>query len=422
MIKNYLHEIMLVALACIVIVSAHGVWIDYPISAVVRGLNWQLDNVVLWHNLLALPYLLLLTLALIFILFGWKKTGSLLLATSLLALLSVPISILLFDSSWLKSYIEDVTQYEQLQFIVRFTGGIPNAEFGSYLKGIDDFHYLTDRFLITLNMLGWGWIVCFISSGFLVWLLYQKNRLHSLAMIFWPLLIGVVITAIIGSKILRADFQYRAADQSLGLGDYNGALDHYSQALQQDPSLGESRTYMNNVSKAYYQLGGSTDARGQLYLANNSSNLTLDSINALLVASKMSNDGSLLSTALSNMARRAEAEHLIKKSLRAYKFSDLGTASITIQRVLQTHPEWRHARYFKAHVLGQLHEYNTADQELSDLLLSVHKNTVKAILYNALGDIQSASGNIDRARDYYSQSYKLDKTNNLWAIKGLGGT
>ena len=150
--------------------------------------------------------------------------------------------------------------------------------------------------------------------------------------------------------------------------------------------------------------------------------MTQDSINALLVASIMSGDDSLLGEALSNMARKMEAERLIKKSLRAYESNDLGTASIGLRRVLQSYPEWRHAQYFMGFILGQLREYEAADRELNVLLLSIHKDIVKAVIYNTLGDIHSSAGNLEQARDNYSRSYKLDKTANLWAIKGLGGT
>lgn len=422
MIKDRQHYVLLAGITCVIVGSTLGVWIDYPLSNSVRGLDWRMQDAIVWRNFLALPFLGFFIAALTLLLTGWKPIGSLLLSVAIVALLTVPALIWLLDSSWITTYINDIVQYEQIQFIVLFLGGTPNAGYGTYLKGVDSFQYLTDRAHITLDMLGWGWIISCIGILAVVWLLRRSGDLVSLHKTFWPAALGVIILGVTGSNTLRADLHYRAADQRLGLGDYNGALDDYVMALELDPFLAQSKTYLNNVSKAYYQLGGANDMRGQLYLANTSTNLSRESVNALLIASKTGSDGSNMGNALSEMAGRTESDTLIKNSLRAYKFGDLGTAAINLQRVLVANPHWRHARYFRAYVLGKLRAFDEADRELNDLLLTVDKDAIKAVIYNALGDVHSAAGHLDQAREYYARSYKLDKSSNLWAIKGLGGT
>lgn len=353
---------------------------------------------------------------------GKARSGSLFLAASIVALLAVPELILLVDSTWLQTYVEDGSQHDKLQFLIPLLGGIPSTNFDPYLNSPDKFQYLPDRMRIIRAMLGWGWSVCLIALIALTALLRRIGKVSSLRRIFLFSMVGILLIAAIGSDTLRADLSYRRGDQLLGLGNYKSALQAYSHAIDLDPQLANSNVYLRNVSKAYYQLGGSNDPRGYLYLSDVVTILGQENTKAMLDRSMAGNDGSELGKALSRMVQRRIAELWINESIRAYMHGDFGTAAIGLRRILSENNDWRHAHFFLARVLGKLHDFDDAVLQYNKLLLTVSNNSIRAAIYSALGDVHAAAGHVAEARKCYAMSYSLDKTGNLWAIKGLGGT
>ena len=408
------------ALVCIMVLGAQGVWIHYPLSLPVHGLDWHGTDPAVWRRFAAAPFLLLLTMALVLLLSGRPRSGQVLLALAIVFLLAVPGLAWLLDPAWLINYIQDGVQYDKFQFYIPLSGGIPSTSFDPFLSSPDKFQYLPDRARIIMDMLGWGWSVCLLGVSALVLLLHRSAKIFSLRSMAWSVVGGVMVIGLLGFNTLRAEFNYRTGDQRLGLGDYAGALQAYKLAIERDPLLARSPVYLYNVAKAYYQLAGANDPRGQLY-ADTVVKTNQERAKALLAISATHPDDSTLGQALSRMAYRKEAELWLSQSVRAYKNGALGTAVFGLRRVLAAH-ESPSTRFFLARVLGQLREFGEAQQQLQQLLPVVHNTSVQAAIYNALGDVHAAAGRLEQARLAYAQSYKLDKSGNLWAIKGLGGT
>ncbi|MDO8412569.1 MAG: hypothetical protein Q7S51_02140 [Gallionellaceae bacterium] len=412
--------ILMIAVVCILAVGAQGVWISYPLSLPIPGLDWQGVGPAGWRRFLAAPFLFFLASALLLLLLGRQRSASWALVMACVSLLAVPGVAWLLDATWLNRYIEEGVQYDKFQFYIPLSGGIPSTSFDPYLNSPDKYQYLPDRARIIVDILGWGWSVCVLGMLALLGLLRRAGKISSLHNIFWPVLGGVVVIGLMGMNTLRADLNYRTGDQRLGLGDYTGALKAYTLAINCDPVLASSPVYLQNVAKAYYQLRGADDPRGQLY-ADALSKVNQERAKALLAFSAASPDDSALGRALSKMAERKEAELWVNQSVRAYKNGDLGTAVFGLRRVLAA-KDSPSTRFFLARVLGQLREFDEAERQLKQLLSGIQNASVQAAIYNALGDVHAAAGHLEQARTDYAMSYKLDKSGNLWAIKGLGGT
>ena len=414
--------VLLGILACGMAAGAQGVWIHYPLSLPVQGLGWHSLDPSWWRRFAAAPFLISLIAATFLLSSGKTRSGSLFLAASSIAILAIPTIALLGDSTWLNTYVEDGSQYDRLQFLIPFLGGIPSTNFDPYLNSPDKFQYLPDRARIVMSMLGWGWSVSLIGLIAFVLLLRRLGWLPSLRLVFISSVIGVLLIGVMLPNTLRADLIYRRGDQLLELGNYKSALQAYSDAIELDPQLANSSIYLHNVAKAYYQLLGANDPRAYLYMADMGTAVGREGAKALLITSAAGDDGSALGKALNRMARRRVADLWINEGIRACKHGDFGAAALGLRRVLAENDNWRHARYFLARVLGELHEFGEAERQLDELLSTVSNNSIKAAIYSALGDVKAAAGDVAEARKYYALSYSFDKTGNLWAIKGLGGT
>jgi len=413
--------IFLGVIVCIVVASALGVWLQFPIIAPLHGIERRDAGLGSFINILAVPYLISFAIAVFALLINRKLIGELLLGVSLTALFAVPALMMTVDTSLMATYIDNCIQYEKFQFITIFLGHTPTSSGNPYLINAGNFHYLTDRGFIALKMLGWGWYLCLIGTVVVAVFMRRMGKLQSLQRFFLAVLVFVAPLIVMGFGAIRADFNYREGDQRLGLGDYAGAINSYSLAFDKDPMLRDSRVFLNNFSKAYYQLGNASNSRGQLYLASISES-KFDGFNSLLRVESSADGGAPLDVALGRMARRVEIDWLLTQSLRAYKNEEYGTALIALRRAISINQDMRHVRYLLAKVLMRLQEFDEAGQHLEMLLSTVNEKSIMVTLYNSLGDVQSAAGHADVARQYYLQSYKLSKSKNLWAIKGLGGT
>lgn len=414
--------IVLAFLVLGVVAGAHGTWIHYPLSSPIRGLDWRSLDPSWWRSFAAAPFIICMFSAVYFLLSNNVRIGSVFLAAAAVAILAIPEYILLGDSFWFKTYIDDGLQHDKFQFLIPFLGGTPSTNFDPYLNSPDKFQYLPDRARIVMAMLGWGWIVSLIGLLALMMLLRRLGKLPSLRRVLLASGAGVLLIGMIFSGALRADLAYRKGDQQLELGNYGSALKAYARAIELDPQLANSSVYLHNVSKAYYQTGGANDPRAYLYMADVVTAVGQEGAKALLATTTTTNDGSELGRALNRMALRRISELWINEGVRAYKHGDFGTVTLGLRRVLSQHQDWRHARFFLARVLGELRQFDDAASQLNDLLPTINNNSIKAAIYSALGDVHAAAGHVAEARRHYVMSYSLDKSSNLWAIKGLGGT
>lgn len=420
--RNRRERLLLISLTLCISVGVFGVWIRFPLSAPIHGLEWQSADPAWWRRFAALPFLLCLIPSMGALFLGYRRLGSLLLAAAIVALIAVPSLGCLVDTQWFERYVNDGIEQGRFQFLISFLGGIPSANFNPFMSQADGYQYLPDRVRILANMLGWGWTICLAAVAGLIFVLRRLERLMSLGEVLKPAIVGIVLLAVAGSNVLLADLRYRQGDQRLSVGDYRGALAAYTAALDGDPLLGQSRVFLYNVSRVYYQLGGADDPRGQLYVDQNFTAEAQEIAKALLIISAAHNDGTALGAALARMARRREAELWISQSMRAYRNHDLGSSAIGLRRVLATHDNWRYVHFFLGRVLGQLREFDEAERQLNNLLKTVQNRSLEAAIYNALGDVHAAAGKLEQARGDYAKAYALDKTGNLWAIRGLGGT
>lgn len=415
-------RLLLLFLTCCFLVGAQGIWVQFPISAAVHGLDWNGADPAWWRRYSALPFVLCMGLALALLFSTLERYGAWLLAATIATLFAVPLTALLLDPIWVERYVNDGIERDRLQFLITFLGGIPNTNFNPFLTSADGYQYLPDRLRIVGNLLGWGWTLCLFSALGIVLVMRRLERIRSLRAVLLPAAAGIALTALLGSSVLMADLRYRQADQRLARGDYRGALEAYAAAIENDPLLGQSRLFLGNVAKTYYQIGGSGDPRGQLYAYQNLGAADQESAKARLSASAAYDDGTALGKALARMARRREAELWVNQGMEAYRNADLGSAAASLRQVLTKHEDRSYVRFFLARVLSRLREFDEAGRHLQHLLTTTHDIAFKATIHNALGDVHAAAGRLEQARAQYAQGYALDRTGNLWAVKGLGGT
>lgn len=415
-------RLLLLFLSGCFLIGSLGIWIQFPLSAPVHGLDWNGADPVWWRRYAAVPFVLCMGLALALLFSTLERYGAWLLAAAIVALFAVPVTALLLDAAWVERYVNDGIERDRFQFLITFLGGIPNTNFNPFVTSADAFQYLPDRLRIVGNLLGWGWTLCLFAALGIVLVMRRLERIPSLRAVLLPGAAGTALIALLGSSVLMADLRYRQADQRLGRGDYRGALEAYATAIGNDPMLGQSRLFLLNVAKAYYQVGGSGDPRGQLYADQTLGAVEQASAKARLAASATYDDGTTLGRALTRMARRREAELWVNQGMVAYSNGDLGSAAASLRLVLARHQNWNYVRFFLARVLGRLREFDEARRHLESLLMTTHDVAFKATIHNALGDVHAAAGRLEQARAEYAQGYALDKTGNLWAVKGLGGT
>lgn len=402
--------------------GALGEWIGFPLSAPIQGLDWDSADPAWLRRYPAAPFLLLLTAAPGALLLNGRRIGTWLLAVSGAALLAVPAGILLFDPTWLYRSVEDSSQFDALYYFANTFLDVPNADYAPQLRHADAFQYLPDRAWIAGALLAWGWGLCLLAWVAVVLLLRRARLLPSLKGLVPPLALAGLAALVAGAPALMADFRYRQADQRLALGDYRGALASYTAALDHDPVLGYSKVFLINAARTYYQKDGSTSPFVGVWLADSQRTLGFETRKAGLTAAAAAADDSPLGLALGRLARRQTAELWVAQGLAYLKRGDPGAAAFGFRKALNEYRDWRHARWFFARALLDLKNFDESEQLLDELATTVHNPSVRANVYNALGDAAAGAGEQAKARKAYATAYSLDSKENLWAMKGLSGS
>jgi len=414
--------LLLIAVGLITLAGVSAEWIHFPLSAPVKGLDWLGTDTALLRRFPAAAFATTLVSALILLARGKERAGTWVLAIAAATLFAVPAYALFLDSTWLQKYVEDAIQHSSIRGFVQNFIEVPNTSTDIYSTDAGIFEYLPDRLRIAVAMLGWGWDLAAIGSVAIVSILLRRRWLSSWRTFARRLAMLCALLAATGVGAIAGDFRYRQADQRLALGNYAAALDSYAAALRNDSTLGISDVFLLKFSKAYYENEGAAHPYAQIYLASVEALTNPEGAKARLAAVAAAGPDSPVGAPFARMAQRKEAELWIRQALMHYKQGRMSNAALGFRHVLAGGYDGRQVRFYLARALFQLREFHESARLYQDLAVMTYNPSIKADVYNALGDAYAAAGDQIKAREAYGTAYSLDDKGNLWAVKGLSGT
>lgn len=420
----------------LVILGGMAPWLRLPLSAPTSGL----------HTPLGIPLIGPLTAAglvfgfVLLALVGRLLRRSLLQAVGVSGGLLVPLAFALQvaanSPAEIGRYLVESEQRTAIEsFLKRYYW--PNVSEGPTFLLIDDFEYLTDRFLAVWDMLGWGWL--FVVFGTLLLLarnLAAKGQPRG-ATIIGLLMIALLILAS-GFPALAAEVAQRRGDLLFATGRPSEALGAYERALDRDRTLALSHRFLVKASRAIYQIEGPNASAARLFAVGQESGLAsirrgaehsgsgqglgFGTRRALLDYSPPSGEDGALPRAIAAQSAKERVALWVEEgagALSAGRFAEAASAFQEAARLGQGLP---FPRLALGHTLLQLGKAAEAVEIFEVLGGAIRYRPVLSDMRCMLGDALHRQGHLAAARSAYKQCLELDSVMNLRAVRSLGGT
>lgn len=411
----------LVFAALLLLAGVLSVWLKFPVSAPLRGIEVPSAGL---GTTLPLAWLVLGVFLLAIMAAIPRRWGLAALATvaAWVLLMLFPLQLMSVDPQWIDLYMRESLQRANIQ-----------AYLGSYLLNvgleptilyISDFLALDSRLELVLSVLGWGWSLAVL--GLALWSLGLAARMSPLARVVFLLAIPVLVCASLALRavpMLHAESLRTQGDTLLAQGRHAEALRMYTEALRQDRVLSLSRPFIQSISRAHFLLHGEQDPYALLYRLTDL--LAGDPPGALdLLAS--SRPTSMARTPYREAMRaqllREEVEIEVQLSATLLRGLSYAQAGMYLERAFAGAPEALHVRLMLAKLRMDQKDYVAALEVLEPMPARVYHVTVQADIYSLMGDCYERLGESVKARDAYFAAYELDNKENYRVFKALSGT
>jgi len=276
---------------------------------------------------------------------------------------------------------------------------------------------LLDRLVAAYDCLSYGWLwftvaagVCLFSS---FWVTADRGPLFSsLGAVY--LLLGLIILAQIILPVI-GQYDLWIGDRAAVADDLPRAERDYRQAIALDEWYRLQPTAYLKIGALHSSEGDHASPAARLYDGINliDRKFYLEGMDQLTQASTADD------RVLAALVRRKIADLSLTQALSFYSKGAQGEACLELKRALQNDPRQVAACY----MLGKANaDGSTMDQAL-DWYLKAQQRTnlpvLRAVCLSAMGDCYYKMGQVAKARDYYLESFKVDKNTNYRAAKSL---
>lgn len=421
-------KMVLILLPMLVIFAGlGGPWLDYPLSGSVKG--FQID-VSLFSVTLPIIEMYVVCIAFFAIAYLYNKIwlAIIVLFVSIALLLSVPLEQAFGQYSSIDLYVQDSVIRRDLQ---RFFNAsfIPNSIDEPSMVLINSYESLQDRLAIAWQMLSWGFILSFIATISLLFVLISNldKQINIFKILGLFVIIQLSVFVGVSYKAFYAEYLYVDAVNRLKSAEYDKANQLLVSALSADPIRSESTAFMERFVESYYWTHNKDLPISRLFTAKHkvSKRLQSSSDEAIQIYGDIIKsdfgDNQYSDEALA-FARKCYSELCINNGLLKYNDKKIEEAKYLWSNATQAYNVYWHAVFMSAKTAADLHDYDSCINLITGLIEKTSKHSIVADMYSTIGDCYVGKGDYEKAREAYTLSNKLDPNSNYRALKELGGT